>query len=104
MTAEQRRLSALALAACAWLLGLQLLGSEEALAYLTPTLLLLVPLLLGRYPGERAMAAGIERTTRRPRPSRARRPPTRFRSHLPRGGLLLAARLAGRAPPFAARP
>jgi hypothetical protein len=71
-----------------------------ALAYLAPLLVLLLALLLGRYPGERALRRRLER----PRPRRAhvqsgpRRSPAR--SCLPRGGALLAAGLAGRAPPL----
>jgi hypothetical protein len=85
-----------------WLLALELLGVEAGLAYLAPALLILLPLLGGRYPGEEALArvAG-----RRPRP--ARRPPAaavpsrrrRAGALLPRGGTLVAASLAGRAPP-----
>jgi hypothetical protein len=106
VTAERHRLVALALAASAWLLGLELLGVEEAVAYLAPTLVLLVPLLLGRYPGERAMAAALGRGPSRAkrRPATMHRPRTRFRSRVPRGGALLAARLAGRAPPSGIRP
>ena len=70
----------------------------NALLYLTPALLLLLALWLGRYPGEKAIWAlkGATRSQRagRAQPTVRRRAPT-----LPRGGLLLAASLAGRAPP-----
>ncbi|MEA2332115.1 MAG: hypothetical protein QOH58_2253 [Thermoleophilaceae bacterium] len=71
----------------------------EVLAHLAPVLALLCALLLGRYPGERAL-----RPRRRPRPPRRPRPlggPRRRMDTvlLPRGGALLACALAGRAPP-----
>jgi hypothetical protein len=106
VTVEQRRLAALALAACAWLLGLELLGIEEAVAYMAPTLVLLVPLLLGRYPGERAIAAALDRRRHGAprRPAASQRPRRTFRAGVARGGALLAARLAGRAPPAGVHP
>ncbi|HUB98199.1 MAG TPA: hypothetical protein VMS11_00085 [Solirubrobacterales bacterium] len=66
-----------------------------------PLLALLVALLLGRYPGHKAIVRLSERiAARRRRPLAApaqppRRPPLRF-AH---GGLLLAFGLSGRAPP-----
>jgi uncharacterized protein len=73
----------------------------SALLYLLPALLLLGALLLGRYPGERLLLAAAARRARRPvRASRAA--PRRGRplpALLPRGSALLAAALAGRAPP-----
>jgi hypothetical protein len=71
-----------------------------ALAYLAPAMLVFVLLWLGRYPGAGMLAA------RRSRPTRARRkPPLRGSprivfAYLPRGGKLLAAALADRAPPL----
>jgi hypothetical protein len=76
--------------------------SAEVLFYLLPALLLLGALLLGRYPGERLILAVAARRRRRPVPA-----PASPRRHLsfarptPRGGALLGAALAGRAPPFA---
>jgi hypothetical protein len=73
----------------------------EVLFYLLPALLLLGALLLGRYPGERLILAAVARRRRRLVPAAAPRP----RRHLtfarptPRGGALLGAALAGRAPP-----
>ena len=73
----------------------------SALFYLLPAVLLLATLLLGRYPGERLLLAVAAR--RRPPARASAEPPlTRFRldrPRLPRGGALLAAGLAGRAPP-----
>jgi uncharacterized protein len=75
------------------------------LFYLVPALLLLVALLLGHYPGERLLLAAARR-----RPASAVTtavPPPRHllfvRPRLPRGGALLGAALAGRAPPSAPR-
>jgi hypothetical protein len=73
----------------------------EALAYLLPTLLLLVVPATRSYPGERALLALIERK-RRPRHRGAagligRQP--RLPALLPRGGCLIAASLAERPPP-----
>jgi hypothetical protein len=71
---------------------------------LVPVFALLLPLVAGRYVGEQTIArlAGARRAARRRRPSaapRARRPMAVHHGH---GGLLLARRLAGRAPPAAA--
>jgi len=73
-------------------------GAGEGLAYLAPALLVTALLLLGLYPGENSLLAvsGIRRP-RNPRPT-----DRRCRSvYTPsgRGGRLLAAALAGRAPP-----
>jgi hypothetical protein len=75
---------------------------EFAIATL-PLLLLLVSLLLGRYPGCEAAMRLAERMAARDRSNptvgsnwRRPRPPA---SHAARGGLLLAFGLSGRAPP-----
>jgi hypothetical protein len=67
-----------------------------------PLLVLLVALLLGRYPGHEAIVRLSDRIAAARRPQRAAgalrsplRPPTRAAS----GGLLLALALSGRAPP-----
>jgi uncharacterized protein YcnI len=75
----------------------------EALLYIVPALLLLLPLALGRYPGERLRLA-LVRPRRLARPA-SLAPPPRPASliPLPRGGALLASSRAGRAPPFHAR-
>jgi hypothetical protein len=98
LRAEQRRMALLALIASAWVLGAALLGGPEALGYLAPTLVLVGLLVLGRYPGERALARRAARPRAlRPAPLLA---PARARRILPRGGVLLASGLAGRAPPL----
>jgi hypothetical protein len=83
--------------AALWLLGLHVGGLDTGLLFLAPAFVLLLPLLAGRYVGERGLAplAGRVRRTvaaalHRPRP-RAR--------VAPRGGLLVGCSLAGRAPP-----
>jgi hypothetical protein len=100
---SERRALAFAALTCVWLLGLELLGVEAALAYLAPALLILLPLIGGRYPGDEALARAATRQIRPRRPpsaptSVARRRP---RAVLPRGGRLVAAALAGRGPPAA---
>jgi uncharacterized protein len=75
-----------------------------AVLYLLPALLLLLPLLCGRYPGERLLRAISARPRQLPGPPRAPRRRSCFPAPLPRGGALLASALAGRAPPAAAQP
>jgi hypothetical protein len=99
---RDRRALAFAALTVVWLFGLELLGVEAAVAYLAPALLILLPLLSGRYPGDEALARVA---ARRSRPARRRpvpAPPLRRRragALLPRGGRLVAASLAGRGPP-----
>jgi len=99
---SDRRPLAFAALTLAWLLCLELLGVEAALAYLAPALLILLPLLGGRYPGDEAL---VRLATRRSRPVNRRPPapaPPRHRpagALLPRGGRLVATALAGRGPP-----
>jgi hypothetical protein len=70
---------------------------------LVPAFALALPLVAGRYLGERTIVR-LAAARRRPRRRRAtaaptvRRPPAAHHGH---GGLLLARRLAGRAPPRA---
>lgn len=99
---SRRRSIAFAALTAVWLLGLEGLGIEAAVAYLAPALLILLPLVGGRYPGDRVLARAA---SRRSPPRRARRVPSaRLRrslpeASLPRGGRLVGAALAGRAPP-----
>jgi hypothetical protein len=80
-------------------------GSGQALAYLSPALLLLLALAARRYPGERALVAlmaahaGTRRRGLSDRPPRVSGP----RALLPRGGRLIAASLAVRPPPVLLR-
>lgn len=99
---EQRRMAVMALASCAWLLGAALIGTPEALAYLAPPLTILALLAFGRYPGAVAFERRLRaRRAASPRPrSRSAQPRVVPALPLPRGGALLAAGLAGRAPPL----
>ena len=74
----------------------------EVLLAAVPLILLVGSLLLGRYPGHRAIVRLSERIAgrrRRPAPTKTRRrlPPRRF---APSGGLLLACGIAARPPPL----
>lgn len=72
----------------------------EALLYLAPLLVLLVPLLARRYPGERLLLR-VARARRTLRPARMLAPsPRKPRAALPSGGRLIAAGLAVRPPPL----
>ena len=96
-------LLALAAVAVAWTV-LATVGSPTGLISVAPVLLLLGPLLLQRYPGERGIArlrAARSRPVRHARPADAEIPATPKVAGV-RGGLLLARRLAVRPPP--ARP
>jgi hypothetical protein len=93
---------ALAAITALWTLGMLVLGVSDALIYLVPALLIMLPLLSGRYPGDDALV----RAARRARPRRKRIPAARSSRRrapisvlLPRGGQLVGAALAGRAPP-----
>jgi hypothetical protein len=85
--------------------GLVLTGSTTPLLFLAPWLLVLAPLLAGRYVGERSLLRMARAVRRRPPARRAasrpapRRPTVRG---LPRGGRLIACSLAVRPPPSAA--
>jgi hypothetical protein len=87
-----------AILAALWLVGLHVGGLETGLLFLTPAFVLLLPLLAGRYVGERVLAAG---PPARRALVRALRPPRPAALLVPRGGLLVGCSLAGRAPPVA---
>jgi|GEM_PF-2378258 hypothetical protein len=81
-------------------------GVAISLAYLGPGIFVLLLLRLGGYPGERAILAWARSRSRSREPGRAnhtRTPSTGSAARMPRGGALLAAALAGRAPPPTAR-
>ena len=101
LRAEQPRMAVLALIACAWLLGFAVFGATDTLGYLAPMLALLALLISGRYPGEEALQRRLvsKRPPERRRPVRATARP-RTCAPVPRGGALLAAGLAGHAPPL----
>lgn len=93
-------LVALAALAVAWTV-LATDGSLTGLVSVAPALLLLGPLLLHRYPGERGIArlrAARSRRVSRVRPVDAPAPTTPWVARV-RGGLLLGRRLAVRPPP-----
>jgi hypothetical protein len=100
ITRDRRRLTIALLAVLTALLTLwlaQMPAMDGGLACLAPGVFAFVLLWLGHYPGHRAIAAIVARPARR---RRGARPPRRRRSVvMPRGGDLLAAALAGRAPP-----
>lgn len=102
-SSDRRLLLALAALAAAWALCAEAAGVSSGLWHLLPVLLVFAPLLAGRYPGEELFVRAVTRR-RRPAPAlsrgRAQLPRPR-RASLPRGGRLLGARLAGRAPPAA---
>ncbi len=99
-----RALAGLAIAVCGLAAAAGLHFLDGAL-YLLPPLLLAGAVLLGRYPGERALLA---LATRRARPPDRRQavastaPAPLARPPLPRGGRLIASFLAVRPPPGAA--
>ena len=100
---DLRLLVGLAAASAALLLAFATGVVGGALLYAAPVALLAMPLLSGRYVGERSIQRLAAR--RSARPSRAHTPapvvprgPARV---APRGGLLLAACLAERGPPLA---
>jgi hypothetical protein len=74
-------------------------GLWEGMLYLLPALLLLLPLLARRYPGERLIGAlRVRRARARARVAGALRG---IELPVPHGGRLIAVSLAGRAPPRA---
>jgi hypothetical protein len=102
MNNHERRLTCGLFAVTAvWSLALAALGATAGVLFVAPALLLAVPLALGRYLGEGALAAGVaRRRTATPRPRRASRPSLRSaRRAAPRGGRLIAFHLAKRPPP-----
>jgi hypothetical protein len=87
-----------AVMAALWFAGLHVGGLETGLLFLMPAFVLLLPLLAGRYVGERVLAAAPPAPRSAVRALRLPRPATRL---VPRGGLLVGCSLAGRAPPVA---
>lgn len=84
-----------------WCAGFAAPDLHLGLLYLTPALLLAIALLSGRFPGEQLLERAARRlagVARRP-PAASPGVPHDLLILLPRGGLLLARCLAGRAPP-----
>jgi hypothetical protein len=100
-----RRGLRLLVAACAvsalWLLKDGFLDLGLGFLFLTPAILLALPLLAGRYVGAERLRGGARR---RPRAARRATPsplsPRAGSRMLPRGGVLIAASLAVRPPPL----
>jgi hypothetical protein len=84
---------------------LAIAGPGDGLLHLAPALLLVLPLVAGRYVGEEHLVALVatRRPGRLPRPAKAiaARATPAPRALVARGGLLLAAALAERGPPVA---
>jgi hypothetical protein len=99
---DLRMLLFLAAVAALWMLTQGIAGLDSAWLTMAPALLIVVPLVGGRYVGADALRRRTRCAPRRPRGPVALvarpRPPRAMR----RGGLLVARRLAGRAPPHIA--
>jgi len=94
-------LLALAIGALAWGLSQAGTGIGYDALYLVPPLMLMLPLLAGRYPGEQRIAS-LGRPASSPVPRRTEPRTGRPRAAarlLPRGGALLAGAMAVRPPP-----
>jgi hypothetical protein len=84
-----------------WIVVLAITGSTDALLFLAPALLIVIPLLGGRYLGAELLvrlASRRARSRRRAAPPVAARPGTPA-TWLPRGTRLIASGLAKRPPP-----
>jgi hypothetical protein len=85
---------------CCWALALAFAGLSEVLFYLAPGLLILAPLLAGRYVGESLIVKLVAaRERRRLRPARVRRMPKAPAIGRLSSGRLIAFSLAERPPP-----
>lgn len=105
MTTARDRRVLLALAGIFALLALVAgsAGLHAAFAYVVPVVAMLVPLVLGRFPGERIIASLRRRRECPRRPRRSLRLPARPAFDLvPRGTSLMARCLAVRPPPLVA--
>jgi hypothetical protein len=93
---------ALAITLC-WFVVLAVAGSSDVLLFLAPALLIAIPLLFGRYPGEELIARLVDAKSRKP--ARASRVlptvPEAPETWRPAGALLIAFSLAKRPPPAA---
>ncbi len=105
-TSDQRLAGAFLALTALWSLTLAAIGSHEALLFMAPALLLVLPLAFGRYLGEKRLESARARLSRSARPRlRVTQPPAPrledARLVLPRGGSLIATALAKRPPPLA---
>lgn len=91
---------ALAVTVC-WAFALALSGSTDTLLFLAPALLIVAPLIAGRYPGEELIAKLVAKRSRRPRRAALVRAPLSRAAVVrsPRGTRLLAFSRAERPPP-----
>jgi hypothetical protein len=88
-----------------WMLAEALTGSQSGLLYLAPALVLALPLLLGRYVGERQLVELAGRARPRPRRQVLRvASPRSYARLMERGGRLVASGMAKRPPPPVAFP
>jgi hypothetical protein len=100
---DLRPLLAVAVLGVAIALAESVTGLDTGLLLLSPALVLLLPLLAGRYLGEETLerlAARRATPSLRRRPASAALPRRRPRATLIRGGRLLASALAVRGPPL----
>jgi hypothetical protein len=95
---QRRALAAASLLATALCVADAAFGVCVGLAHLAPFFVVLAPLLLGRYPGERRLAAALV-VRWLPRPARSAPAPSAPRVAVARGGALIARSLATRPPP-----
>ena len=100
---DQRLLLFAALATSALVVLLALAGHPELLAYVSPLLVVALPLVAGRYVGEETLSrlrARVATPRRSRRPALAALPAgRRLFALVPRGGRLIAHALAERGPP-----
>jgi hypothetical protein len=83
-----------------WALALAISGSTDVFFYLAPALLIIAPLVAGRYPGEKLILELATRSRRRRHWTAPSRPaPKAPAIWLPRGNRLIAFSLAERPPP-----
>ena len=84
----------------AWMVADALTGSATGLLYLAPALVLALPLILGRFPGEEALAGFAAAAPATAAQAAARIPaPRSYVRVMQRGGRLVASALAKRPPP-----
>jgi hypothetical protein len=89
----------------AWLIAAGVVGLGAGFMFLAPALVLVLPLLAGRYVGADRLSRLARSRPRRARARGASRPaPRTWLLVPPRGGLLIAASLAVRPPPLLASP